>query len=51
MIQGSEKSFKQEGKGMSISDSDGPQISKMEISSLILDAVGNSMMILGMIRK
>ena len=36
---------------LGFSDGNGPEISKMEITNLILDTVGNSMMILGMIRK
>ena len=36
---------------LGFSDGNGPEISKMEITNLILDTVGNSMMILKMIRK
>ena len=36
---------------LGFADGNGPEISKMEITNLILDTVGNSMMILGMIRK
>ena len=35
---------------LGFSDGNGPEISKMEITNLILDTVGNSMMILGIIR-
>ena len=36
---------------LGFSDGNGPEISKMEITNLILDTVGNSMIILRMIRK
>ena len=36
---------------LGFSDGNGPEISKMEITNLILDTVCNSMMFLGMIRK
>ena len=36
---------------LGFSDGNGPEISKMEITNLILDTVANSMMILGMIQK
>ena len=36
---------------LGFADGNGPEISKMEITNLILDTIGNSMMILRMIRK
>ena len=36
---------------LGFSDGNGPEISKMEITNLTLETVGNSMMFLGMIRK